>query len=464
MSEPPGTKEAPPRGSYANAVTRNYFENLLEPSAANGSGQNSFSPLPASMRNKTSVHFLFTSSFPTQQEFDLAISKHGAVNGSNEISNPSNNRTKIHEVFFQRDPDAATAVSTGIEFPRLGRVCALMPRPYAVNTKQHEIKINIKKIPTGLSRDELTQHLIDTLSMYGAVKVLGRYLSAEAKVFHGEAMAILVKDGNREYSNLHRVIQFKGDEELTMHLSWYNAPAFCHFCETEGHHRGECPRLKRSLWCTACRKHGHSATNCRTTLTDANDLNPADVEAAFNNNNNNPTTQQQQQQQQQQQPYTPAESPAGSSNNNNNNNNNNGAGQTGSKNDKTNSETETPKSDSPETEEVDGNEEEDSDDEEDGDYEPSKEEEEDDDDEEEEAFSEHEDDFNLDNEDIDMNQAEVAEAKAAEMDLDKEDTAPPKETTKAKTQAGRKGKATTKGGSRKSGRTASKTEYMQEDQ
>ncbi|KAF9085765.1 hypothetical protein BGX23_009408 [Mortierella sp. AD031] len=57
----------------------------------------------------------------------------------------------------------------------LSNVRALMPRPYAVNTKQHEIKINIKMIPTGLNKNELTQHPIDTLSMYGSAKVLGRY-------------------------------------------------------------------------------------------------------------------------------------------------------------------------------------------------------------------------------------------------------------------------------------------------
>ncbi|KAG0197635.1 hypothetical protein BGX33_000444 [Mortierella sp. NVP41] len=68
----------------------------------------------------------------------------------------------------------STVAIIGVVF-QLGNVRALMPRPYAVNTKQHEIKINIKMIPTGLNKNELTQHPIDTLSMYGSVKVLGRY-------------------------------------------------------------------------------------------------------------------------------------------------------------------------------------------------------------------------------------------------------------------------------------------------
>jgi len=445
MSEPPGTKEAPPRGSYASAVTRNYFENLLD--SAPNNIHSAFSPLPNSMRNKTSVHFLFTTPFPTQQEFDRAITAHGAVNGSNEISNPSNNRTKIHEVFFQNDIDAASAVARGIEFPRLGNVRALMPRPYAVNTKQHEIKINIKKIPTGLDKTELIQYLIDTLSMYGSIKVLGRYLSADAKVFHGEAMAILVKDGTRTYSELHRVIQFKGDEELTMHLSWYNAPAFCHFCENEGHHRGECPRLRRSLWCAACRKHGHSATNCRTTLTDANDHNAAEVETAFNEINN---LQQQQPQQQQQQEQlntlagaTPEETDQTGSedNNKNNSSSNNNNNENSDNNDKpTENEQQSDNEDS------------------DSNYDPEEEEEETE--EEDEEYSEHEDDYNLDEEDTNMSDQEKTEAEVSNMDVDKTTSNTPKQATKSKN----KTKTKTTGEVRRSGRTANTAQPMNVDQ
>ncbi|KAG0069345.1 hypothetical protein BGZ90_000239, partial [Linnemannia elongata] len=186
--------EAPLHGSYANAL-KNQFDNLLEATPNNNNtSEAGLSPLSASMRNKQSVHFLFIAPFLTQQEFDKAISQHGPVLGSNKIRHPTNKNQEIHEVFFQSQQHSTAAIEHGVEFPRLGKVLALIPRPYAVNTKHQEIKINIREIPTGLSRSELAHELHQTLSRYGKVKVLGRYLSPDAGVFHGEAMAILTRD------------------------------------------------------------------------------------------------------------------------------------------------------------------------------------------------------------------------------------------------------------------------------
>jgi hypothetical protein len=129
--------EAPLPGSYANAVTRNFppknvFENLLPNDITSFSN---YSPITASMRNKNSVHFIFTAPFPTQQEVDNAITRHGSVIGSSEVINPTNIKTKIHEVFFQNPEDTQSALEHGAEFPKLDLVRALQPRPYTANTK-----------------------------------------------------------------------------------------------------------------------------------------------------------------------------------------------------------------------------------------------------------------------------------------------------------------------------------------
>ncbi|KAF9137028.1 hypothetical protein BG015_002909 [Linnemannia schmuckeri] len=110
-------------------------------------------------------------------------------------------------------------------------------------------------------------------------------------------MAILTRDVRSNYAELHRIIQFASDDEMTVHLSWYSCPPFCHFCKTEGRIRETCPRLRRFLFCSNYRQNGHSATNCRTTLSDNNDPNSEEVEKVFNelsetnnsNTNNNNT-------------------------------------------------------------------------------------------------------------------------------------------------------------------------------
>jgi DNA-binding transcriptional ArsR family regulator len=58
----------------------------------------------------------------------------------------------------------------------------------------------------------------DTLSTYGRIKDLGRYLSPEAKAFYEEGLVSLIRDGNTRIAEL-RVIRFRHGHELTMRLS-----------------------------------------------------------------------------------------------------------------------------------------------------------------------------------------------------------------------------------------------------
>ena len=154
------------------------------------------------------------------------------------------------------------ALTVGLEFSK-NKTRILGAR--AMPNKRIVRKLHLTRLPL-VRKAELLRTLQQSLQPYGRILDIGSFREPTTSFFIGSGYAILdcqPVTGEHPYQVHKHIIDWADEDEHTFYATWADMPLHCTWCNEQGHHRRDCPKLNGSQKeCWSCHEVGHISREC----------------------------------------------------------------------------------------------------------------------------------------------------------------------------------------------------------